>query len=398
MMPPRGRSVETAYEGSSGGPFHRSRLRVTLLAGLLGLPLPILAAQAPTDTAAAGSQEQHAAQLEQLDSYLAAGDSDAATTLLRQLEPELEADERFALDAAYRLLDYRRFPEAQVQWSRAAKHVQASLRAAAGQTLAPDADRELQRRFAEIVFVQGLLTARLGEKAEALRLLTQADGYGFPPLDSPLVALAANCLYELKEYALATQAYQEIVKHAPEDAEARLRLGISLYSSGQRAAAEKEFDQALRLAPRLPYANYYLGAVLFEQKRTDEAQACLERELALDPRCCACMAKLAHIAYLKGDDRQCESWLAKAAALDPDDPETNLVYGMLANRAGHYDQAIRYLTKVVALSPDYAKAQYQLALAYQRSGNAEKAKEHLEIYNRLIQEQKAKSIGVRGTE
>jgi tetratricopeptide (TPR) repeat protein len=354
-----------------------------------------LAAQAPTRSAVR-SGRQHAAQLKQLDSHLAAGDFAAAAALLGRVEPELDADERFALDAAYRLLDYRRFPEAQVQWSRAAKRVQASLRAAAGRTLAPAADRELQRRFAEVVFVQGLLTARLGDKAEALRLLRQADGYGFPPLDSPLMALAADCLYELKAYALATQAYQEIAKRAPQNAGARLRLGVSLYSSGQLALAEKELNQVLRQAPSLPQAHYLLGVVLFEQKRGAEAQAHLERELALDPRCLGCMAKLAHLAYLKGDDRRCESWLAKAAALDPADLETNLVSGMLENRAGRYDGAIRHLTRVVELSPDSAQAQYQLALAYQRSGNAGKAREHLGTYNRLIEEQKAKSIGVRG--
>jgi tetratricopeptide (TPR) repeat protein len=372
---------------------HRSAPIVALL--LLGLPLPILAAQAPTRSAAR-SLEQHAAQLKELESDLAAGDPTAVAALLRRLEPELDEDERFALDVAHRLIEHRLFPEAQVQWSRAAKRVQASMSAASGQTLAPAADRELQRRFAEVVFVQGLLTARLGEKAEALRLLRQADGYGFPPLDSPLMAPAADCLYELREYGLATQAYQEIVKHAPQNAQARLRLGVSLYSSGQLVLAEKEFEEALRQAPALPQAHYYLGAVLFEQRRGEEAQAHLERELALDPRCYTCMAKLAHLAYLKGDDRQCESWLAKATALDPDYVETNLVFGMLENRTGRYDQAIRYLTRVVDLSPGYAKAQYQLAIAYQRSGNAEKAREHQEIYNRLIQEQKAKSIGVRG--
>jgi tetratricopeptide (TPR) repeat protein len=210
------------------------------------------------------------------------------------------------------------------------------------------------------------------------------------------MAFAASCLYELQEYGLAAQAYREIVKVAPQNAEARLRLGVSLFSSGQLAPAGKELEQVLRLAPALRYAHYYLGAVLFEQKRVEEARSHLERELAADPRCSGCMAKLAHIAYLKGDDRLCESWLAKAAAIDPDYPETNLVYGMLANRAGRYDQAIRYLTRVVERSPGSMKAQYQLAVAYQRSGNVEKAREHQEIYNRLIQEQKARTIGVRG--
>jgi len=362
---------------------------------LLGLPPSGLAAQAPTRSAAR-LQEQRAAQLRELESNLAAGDPAATAALLHRLEPELDQDERFALDVAYRLIERRLFSEAAAQCNRAAKRVKASMSASSGQTLAPAADRELQRRFAEVVFVQGLLTARLGEKAEALRLLRQADGYGFPPLGSPLMALAADCLYELKEFGLAAQAYREIVKSAPQNAEARLRLGVSLYSSGQLVPAEKELEQALRQAPSLPHVHYALGAVLFEQKRVEEARTHLERELAADPPCSGCLAKLAHIAYLKGDDRQCASWLAKAAALDPDDLETNLVAGMLANRAGRYGQAVRYLTKVVDASPGYAKAQYQLAIAYQRSGDAVKAREHQEVYNRLIQEEKARTIGVRG--
>jgi tetratricopeptide (TPR) repeat protein len=371
------------------------RLVPVVLLLLLGLPLPVLAGQAPTRSPAR-AQEQHAALLKELESDLATGNSTAVVALLGTLEPELDKDERFALDVAYRLIAHRLFSEAAAPWNRAAKQVQASMQASSGQTLSPAADRALQRRLAEVVFVQGLLTARLGEKAEALRLLRQADGYGFPPFGSPLMAFAAECLYELKEYALAAQAYREIVKSAPQNAEARLRLGVSLYSSGQLVPAEKELEQALRQAPSLPHAHYTLGAVLFEQKRVDEARTHLERELASDPRCTGCLAKLAHIAYLKGNDPECRSWLAKAAAVDPSDLETNLIDGMLANRSGRYDQAIVHLGKVVEASPGYAQAQYQLAIAYQRSGNAEKAREHQAIYDRLIQEEKARTIGVRG--
>ena len=71
---------------------------------------------------------------------------------------------------------------------------------------------------------------------------------------------------------------------------------------------------------------------------------------------------------------------------------------MLENRSGRYDRAIEHLSRVVEQVPGYTKAQYQLALAYQRSGNVQKAREHMEIYNQLIQAQKARTIGVRGSE
>lgn len=347
---------------------------------------------APSLSAPQASPSGHTAQLKELESHLAAGDLTKATALLSRLQPEIDVDERFAFDAIYVLIGGRRFPEAKDQWNRLAPRLQEAFRAASG----PSPTEETRRRVAEALFVQGLLVARPGEKDEALRLLRQADGYGFPPLASPLMLLAADCLHELKEYALAEQAYREFLKRAPRSAEARLRLGVVLLSSGQLGPAAEELEQVARQAPRLPQAHYYLGAVAFEQKRTEEAQAHLEQELALDPRCYPCMSKLAHLAYLKGDDRLCESWLAKAAALDPGHPETNLVSGMLDLRRGRYDEAIAHLARVVEQSPGYAPGQYQLALAYQRSGDAAKAREHRQIYDRLIQEQKAKTIGVRG--
>jgi len=382
---------------------HRARPDDPQVAMELGLRLyqlddASLEAQRLLEAASARFPKRRDVQLALLDSYLAAGDSAAAATLLARLEPELDSDERFALDTAYCLLGRRRFPEARTQWSRVAKRVQESLQRASGQALTPEADRALQRRVAEVLFIQGLLTARLGEKDEALRLLGQADGYGFPPLDSPLMMAAADCLNELQEHALATQAYAEVVRHTPENAEARLRLGASLYASGRLREAREELERVLRQDPDYPRANYYLGTVLFEQKKTDEAQACLERELARDARCVRCMARLAHIAYLRGDDPGCESWLEKAVALDPANLEANLVSGMLALRSGRYDRAIQELTRAVERSPGSTKARYQLALAYQRSGNAEKAREQLEVYNHLVEEEKARTIGVRGTE
>ncbi|HXY39042.1 MAG TPA: tetratricopeptide repeat protein [Vicinamibacteria bacterium] len=306
------------------------------------------------------------------------------------------SDERRGLDAVYALIRQRRFAEAQTRWKPLAERVQREVRASSGQDLPPPAQQALQRRFAEVVFVQGLLEARLGRREDALQQLRQADGYGFPPLDSPLMRLAGQCLLELQEPVLASQAFGERVKAAPADTEARLGLGASLLAKGDLRAGERELREVLRRRPDEPQAEYYLGAVLAEQQRGAEARGHLERELARDPRCVGCMARLGLVAYLEGDDAACESWLAKAAAIAPDDLDTHLVYGMLYNRSGRAALAVQHLTRVVERAPGYAKAQYQLAIAYQRCGEAVKAREHREIYDRLLAEQKARSLGVRG--
>jgi len=355
-------------------------------------------AQALLGAVAPRFPKQHDLQLALLDSYLAADDAVAAAAWLERLASELEADERFALDATYCLLGRRRFPEARTEWSRVARRVQSALQEAAGRELSPEADRQLRLRVAEVVFIQGLLTARLGDKEEALRLLTQADGYGFPPLDSPLMMVAGDCLRELKEYGLAADAYGQFVERAPENAEGRLRLGAALYASGKVGEARDAIEELLRRFPDYPRAHYQLGVILLEQNRTEEARAHVERELARDERCGACMATLARLAYLRRDDDACESWLARARALDPDQVETNLVAGMLAIRSGRYEQAIQYLTRAVAQAPDSLKARLQLATAYYRHGDPVKAREQREIYAELLRKEKARTLGVRGSE
>lgn len=306
-----------------------------------------------------------------------------------------EAAERAALDSIYALLGEHRFAEAKDGWNRLAPGLQDALRSPAS---SPSEERDRQARFAEALFVQGLLAARTGSRDEALQFLRQADGYGFPPLDSPLMRLAAECLGFLQEPVLAAQAWREVLKRAPDDVPARLGLGAALLASGLVTPAENEARAALARQPDTPQAHLLLGAALLEGKRAAEARTHLERALEADPRCVGCLARLAHVAYLAGDDRQCESWLARALALDPGDVETHLVAGMLANRAGRHEQAIRHLVRVVDELPGSTSAQYQIALAYRRTGNTEKAREHQAIYDRLIREQKARTLGIRGAE
>jgi tetratricopeptide (TPR) repeat protein len=310
--------------------------------------------------------------------------------------PARAAGQRSELDAIYALLAERRFTEAREQWNRLIPRLQATL--ASPPSGAAGAEKQRQRQVAEAQFVQGLLAARFGTRDEALGLLRQADGNGFPPLDSPLMLLAADTLLDLDEPASAAQAYAEVLKRTPAAAAVRVRRGAALFAAGRAAMAEAEFERVAREAPDTPQAAYWLGALRFEQKRVDEAKALLERELARDAKCSGCIAKLAHVAYLAGDDGRCEALLGRAMALDPGQAEAHLVAGMLASRAGRYDEAIDHLSRVVAQAGRSAAAHYQLALAYRRRGDADEARAHQAIYDRLVAEQKAKALGVRGAE
>jgi tetratricopeptide (TPR) repeat protein len=346
----------------------------------------VLLALSPCVAAQSRAPSNRRQELTRLDALLAAGDSTGAEALLRALEPDLAKNDRLAFDTIYVLLARGRVTEARAQWNRLAARLQERLRTNQATPVPPG----------EALFTQALLLARGGEKGEALKLLQQADGLGFPPLDSPLMLMAADCLRDLQEYDLAANAYREFLKRAPSDAGARLGLASALYAARKFSDAQRELEELLRVAPGTPRAHYFLGAVLVEQTRYDEARRHLERELGQDPRCTPCLSRLAHLAYLEGDDEQCKSLLTRASALDPTDVETQMVSGLLAFRQERYEAAIDHLSRVVDRSPSYSVAHYQLAMAYRRAGNAEKAREHFEAYQRLLNEQRARQIGFRG--
>jgi tetratricopeptide (TPR) repeat protein len=364
-----------------------TRLRAVVVAALIGCASAGLRAQ---EASQPGTHPESAA----LDARLAAGDTAGAAAWLSSHASALATDDRLAFDALYVLVRRGRVDEARVQWNQLAGRLAGELRAtaAAGQSASPSA----QRRLGEALFAQALLVARTDQRDEALTLLGQADAHGFPPLDSPLMRLAAETLATLNEYALSDNAYREYLQGAPDDVAARLSLATSLYASRQFALARVELEDVVRRAPDTKSAHYLLGAVLVELGEYEAARTHLSRELASDATCVGCLSRLAHLAYLEGRDAECEGLLAKATALDAADVETRMIAGLLAFRRERYDAAIEHLSHVVARSPGYMAARYQLAMAYRRVGNAEKAKEQLDAYQRLLQEQKAREIGVRG--
>jgi tetratricopeptide (TPR) repeat protein len=245
----------------------------------------------------------------------------------------------------------------------------------------------------EVAFIRGLIAATTGQKDEAMQYFRAADKSEFPPKESAQMKMLAEALYRFEEYALAAQAYRVYLSHFPQDADARLQLAVSYFSSTAFDRAQEQLQQVYEKAPDMPQVNYYMGRVFLEKKDHEEARRRFEAELKINPAAYPAMAELAYLDYTQGDNEKCRQWLEKAATLRPDYPEMHFVYGLLFNRLGKYDLAIENLEKVVGSNPKHITAQFQLSLAYRRIGNEAKAKEHTDIYNQLLEEHRAKTLG-----
>jgi tetratricopeptide (TPR) repeat protein len=313
--------------------------------------------------------------------------------LLERSRRARASDHRLAFNIIYVLVRYAQVESAR----RALDDLSASLespRASPAQGGGnASADPKISKQLGEVSFLRGLIAATAGQKDEAMEQFQAADKQEFPPQDSPQMKMLAEALYRFEEYALAARAYQVYVSHFSQDTDARLQLAICYFSSTAFGRAQEQLQQVYEKAPTMPEVNYYMGRVFLETKDHEEARRRFEAELKINPASYQAMAELAYLDYTQGDNEKCMELLRKATALSPEYPEAHFVYGLLYNRQGKYDLAIAQLESVVRSNPKHITAQFQLSIAYRRIGNEDKAKEHTDIYNRLLEEHRAKTLG-----
>ena len=156
----------------------------------------------------------------------------------------------------------------------------------------------------------------------------------------------------------AVEAFEEVVRLAPDWTTGRLNLGIALLNTqgeGDDVRAEEEFRKVIAADPDNPTAHYALGMLLRHFSRLDEAKVEFERVLEIDP----------------------------------DDPDTHYQLGTLildddpAEARVHLEETLRQV-------PHHESACYRLQGLYRRAGDTEKARELLVRFRNL----KAAGAGV----
>ena len=328
-----------------------------------------------------------------MDSYLASKKAEKVPQLLERSAKARASDHRLALNVVYVLVRYEQLEPARRALDEFASLLQNPQPAQTGAGATTAQDPKLTREIGEVAFLRGLIAATSGRKDEAMQQFQAADRNDFPPRDAPQMKMLADALYRFEEYALAARAYEVYLGHFPQDNEARLQLAISYFSSTAFEKAQEQLKQVYDKSPGMPQVNYYMGRVFLETKNHEEARRSFEAELKVVPDSYQSMSELAYLDYMQGENEKCLQWLKKAGALSPEYPEMHFVYGLLYNRQGKYDLAIENLESVVRYNPKHITAQFQLSVAYRRIGNETKAQEHTDIYNKLLEEHRARTLG-----
>jgi tetratricopeptide (TPR) repeat protein len=112
-----------------------------------------------------------------------------------------------------------------------------------------------------------------------------------------------------KKYADALNSFSEVVRRAPDNAEAHSNLGYCYRKLKNYKLALEHYDRALQLKPSLATAREYRGEALAELGRLDEARQELEALRKLDPKLAARLEKfLEHGAEADAVVDDVEKW------------------------------------------------------------------------------------------
>jgi tetratricopeptide (TPR) repeat protein len=145
--------------------------------------------------------------------------------------------------------------------------------------------------------------------------------------------------------AEAAAQFRGLIKEYPDDAPARVKLGMALDQMGDYAAAESVLRAAVQLSPDESQAYYFLSVALFHQAE----------RLGAGPR--------ALQLYQRAED-----CARKATELKPDHAFAYLYLGLALKALGRKEEAIASLRKAVLYSPDSTEPHLHLGEALAESG------------------------------
>ena len=166
-----------------------------------------------------------------------------------------------------------------------------------------------------------------------------------------------------KDMVQAEGICREILRHAPQHANALHLLGIIARDSDRPDLAIESMNKAIDVNPAKPGFHFSLSTVLAAQGKSDEAVAELRTALELAPKFPEAYLNLG--ALLERENRLTEAlpYCQRAVELSPKSSHARYNLANVVSHLGRVEEAIGHYEHVIELKPDYPKAHWNLALA-----------------------------------
>lgn len=207
---------------------------------------------------------------------------------------------------------------------------------------------------------------RLEEAAAAYReLLKVAPNY------AEAHANLGAVLARLGRHAEAIAAYEAALKINPNLTPVYFNLGLAHYRANHPAAAVAAFRQLLSISPTAVQARQMLGIALVELGRDEEAVAELEQTLDTPPDAAALYSL--GLAYVRLHRTKVNNIIARLESFPAGAAAAHLLRGQMWLARFEFEKAVEELKQAQAMNPELPRLNYSLGLAYYKLGRNQEA-------------------------
>lgn len=178
---------------------------------------------------------------------------------------------------------------------------------------------------------------------------------------------------------VALEQLEDVVRRNPQDAQARLAVGIAYIARGYNDSAIEQFQEVLKLEENNQTALMGLGRTHLQKDELDKALAPLLKVVELNkdnPRrrtldqLEAVYYDLGLIYVRKKDYPKAVEYLAEALEINSTDADAWFVLGRAQQEGGDYENALTSYSRAVDFVPDFVDAYKNMADIYEKLGRA----------------------------
>jgi Flp pilus assembly protein TadD len=162
----------------------------------------------------------------------------------------------------------------------------------------------------------------------------------------------------------AIASLREVVRLAPEIAEAHNELGNLLSATGQWDGAIAAFEQVKRLQPNRPEGYFNLANVRRAAGDLAGAEVAYRQALNVAPSLAPALNNLGTLRQSQGDLAEAERCFREAIRAAPEQSEAHLNLGVILESRRQFDEAERCYRRAVELRPDDASAHNNLGTLF----------------------------------
>lgn len=154
----------------------------------------------------------------------------------------------------------------------------------------------------------------------------------------------------------AERLYREILRVAPDHAEALHSLGVLCLQTQRIEPAVTYLSRAAALAPGSATLYNNLGVAFTAARRLSDAAETYRKSLALEPNAVEVNANLAAVLSAQGQDEDAIGCLKAAIRLKPDSLDLNMTLASTCLRVARFAEAAEAYRAALVLQPDLAEA------------------------------------------